>query len=338
MKLLFYEYITPGWMHLKPVAEEARRRGHEVTVLTHIYDEPIVKRMLPNLKISVTLPEYIKRDGFKVAVCKTAGPKYWETLKKINPDYIFIAEERRIGFTQGYKALQIYHAMVRGKFGYPIEQDKMAYKFFLAGNVQKKYLASLLPNRIKDIHVVGFPKFDSLPKRPPKRDPQYTVLYAPTWDEGNTNIDIIGRRIPELAKEYHVIVKLHDHIITKRDKDWDNFYSSAPVEYVKDFSILASILKCDIMVSDMSSCILEALVLGKPVVVLRQRGSKVSPNLPRVEIEPLLYHVRTFEQMKNLLSKQPKQRPYTNRTIRGFYRKGKASARILDIVEKDFKS
>lgn len=337
MKLLFYEYITPGWIHLKPIAEEARRRGHDVTVLTHIYDEPIVKRMLPNLGISVTLPEYIERDGFKVVVCKTAGPKYWETLRKINPDYIFIAEERRIGFTQGYKALQIYHAMVRGKFNYPIEQDKMAYKIFLAGNAQKKYLTNVLPDRARDMHVVGFPKFDSLPKKLPKRSSKYTVLYAPTWDDGHTNIDIIGDRIPELTKDYHVIVKLHDHIATKRDKDWDSFYSNSPVEYIKDFNILESILKCNIMISDTSSCILEALVLGKPVIILRQSGDKVSPDLPRAEIEPLLYYARRFEQIENLLAKRPTQRPNTNRILRDFYKKGKASPRILDIIEKDFK-
>jgi len=336
MKLLFYEYITPGWIHLKPIAEEARKRGHDVTVLTHIYDEPVVKRMLPNLGISVTLPEYIERDGFKVVVCKTAGPKYWEALRKINPDYIFIAEERRIGFTQGYKALQVYHSVARGKFHYPIEQERMAHKFFLAGNIQKRYLSNVLPDRIEDMHVVGFTKFDSLPKKCPKRSSKYTVLYAPTWDDGHTNIDIIGRKIVELSKDYHVMVKLHDHIITRRGEDWDDFYSNAPVEYIKDFNILESILKCDIMISDASSCILEALILGKPVVVLRKPGDKIIPNSPRIEIEPLLYYTKTFEQIKILLKKRPEQRAYTKRITKEFCREGRASPRILDIVERNF--
>ena len=95
-----------------------------------------------------------------------------------------------------------------------------------------------------------------------------TVLYVPTWGD-LSSIDIYTEAIAALQSFYNVIVKLHHNTYLLEKKRLQNTIKLLPVAlHTKACELHALIDLADLVVSDYSGVIFDALLHDKPVVLL----------------------------------------------------------------------
>ncbi|MDR1718714.1 MAG: CDP-glycerol glycerophosphotransferase family protein [Dysgonamonadaceae bacterium] len=95
------------------------------------------------------------------------------------------------------------------------------------------------------------------------------VLYAPTFSPSLTSLPYMKDALIRLSKERDVVVLLKFHPLTR--KEWvDEYRQLTEVHdhliWIDDHQITKYIMVCDLMISDTSSAVYEALLLDKPVI------------------------------------------------------------------------
>ena len=98
------------------------------------------------------------------------------------------------------------------------------------------------------------------------------VLYAPTFSPSLTSLPFIKEALQKLTEEKDIVLLLKFHPLTK--KEWVDEYRKLANEnehivWIDDHNITKYILMCDLMISDTSSALYEALLLDKPVITYR---------------------------------------------------------------------
>ena len=176
--------------------------------------------------------------------------------------------------------------------------------------------------------TVGNPRFDvffaendtkteaTLEKTAPKRK---TILYAPT--HGNlSSLDKVAEELPRLCHEYDVIVKPHHMTLHFENDRMQNLRrilgSASPKRFtlVDDFTDIVEVLgKADIVISDNSGAIFDAVLADKPILILNLESDsffkeemwnveKISDKLWTI---PLTYKKSIEQRIKN----EPALRP-----------------------------
>ncbi len=95
-----------------------------------------------------------------------------------------------------------------------------------------------------------------------------TILYVPTWGPLSTYETFI-KEVVNLKKEFNVLLKLH-HNTDLLDKNRKGRFSDSDVHVFGANDQLIDLLPiCDIVLSDYSGAIFDALYCGKPIVLLQ---------------------------------------------------------------------
>lgn len=155
----------------------------------------------------------------------------------------------------------------------------------IEGTYRQKMLATELPHYQDKIKCVGFSKLDSLMSDNSERkifllakyqldNNKKTILYAPTFFP--SSIEKMTKNFPENFSNCNVIIKPHylsfERKAYKKQRQlfqhWANF-DNCYLAGINDYNLTDFIGLCDIMISDESSAIFEAVALDKPVVVNR---------------------------------------------------------------------
>jgi CDP-glycerol glycerophosphotransferase (TagB/SpsB family) len=130
--------------------------------------------------------------------------------------------------------------------------------------------------------AVGFAKLDPLYGAtspgdlplPSREGPK--ILYAPTFYPGS--LEILGHLIPSWPRDWHIAIKPHQFTLTNPFyryqrvllQDLSRQYSNITLLPLEAYNILPAFQWADILVSEISSTIIEFTVLDRPTVVCDQ--------------------------------------------------------------------
>jgi len=161
----------------------------------------------------------------------------------------------------------------------------------------------LLRNVFSPITVTGFVKSDTLHGseaigicsdflyRYAIPSGKRVILFAPTFNEELSAIPCVGERIAELCDDRTILlIKLH----TMTDMAWVRRYralaaANPAVRYIDDVDASPAMLAADLLISDVSSVVLEFMFLDKPVIVVNNPRMQEYPHYRPNDIE---YQVR----------------------------------------------
>ncbi len=118
-----------------------------------------------------------------------------------------------------------------------------------------------------------------------------TLLFAPTYNPELTSLDILAPAWTALdAARDQVLFKLHGATDPAWVRRYRDIAASLPhARYVEDGSLSRYLLACDVLISDVSSASVEALVTGLPLVVVNNPAMRTYPLFNRADVE---YRVR----------------------------------------------
>ncbi len=121
--------------------------------------------------------------------------------------------------------------------------------------------------------AVGNPRFAPWFKgadEPAPPSPRKTVIYLPTWGEFSS----VPRFLPAieaLQADYEVIVKLHHKIhLTEPDKTAQLQSSGIKSSFLPHDDLLPQLRRADLVISDYSGAIFDAIYVRKPVLLLQE--------------------------------------------------------------------
>ncbi len=100
-----------------------------------------------------------------------------------------------------------------------------------------------------------------------------TLLYAPSWGDASSVDDYI-KEICQLSSGYNVFVKLHHLWFLQRDEVLDKAYKNVHFFY-DDIDILSLLAVADVVLSDYSGAIFDAIYCQKPIVLLSLSEEKM---------------------------------------------------------------
>jgi hypothetical protein len=92
-----------------------------------------------------------------------------------------------------------------------------------------------------------------------------TVLYAPTWGDLSSAPDWLGT-VEALAEDYNVLVKAHHN--SARDAQIAETSKHPNLHFLPDHDLFALMSVSDVVVSDVSGAIFDAVLCGRPVVLV----------------------------------------------------------------------
>lgn len=201
--------------------------------------------------------ELDKYDGmFDVLVCQTPIPKIWNFLKtKIAfLQYGYAKEAHNYGAWRSLADLNMV-------FG-PYAEDKI--KYFSPVTITGSPLYDLWSKAKWRQSVIE--KYTDLIS-PVKK----TILYAPTWGKLST-ISNYWQAINSLSNNYNVIVKLH-HNTDLLDTSRKNIISKDGIQiFGSDQCILELMAISDVVISDYSGAIFDALFCQKKIILLNKQA------------------------------------------------------------------
>ena len=98
------------------------------------------------------------------------------------------------------------------------------------------------------------------------------VLYAPTFSPSLTSLPFIKEGLKKLVEKKDIVLLLKFHPLTRQE--WIDEYrllakENENIVWIDDHQITKYILVCDLMISDTSSALYEALLLDKPVITYK---------------------------------------------------------------------
>ena len=150
------------------------------------------------------------------------------------------------------------------------------------------------------VTVTGNPAFDkwhdpafhdsARAKYGPSLDPaKKSILYAPTWGDLST-CEIYLDEVLSLTDEYNVILKLHHNTDLLEKKKRGKMKMSAPISFGANTSLLELMTVSDIVLSDYSGAIFDALYCKRPVILLQDQTEKRVGD--KLNLESLEYAAR----------------------------------------------
>ncbi|MDR0833971.1 MAG: CDP-glycerol glycerophosphotransferase family protein [Candidatus Symbiothrix sp.] len=158
---------------------------------------------------------------------------------------------------------------------------------------------------------------------------QQVVLYAPTFSASMTSLPAIKDALKQLVAEKNIVLLLKFHPLTKQD--WVDEYRQLAAEnehivWIDDHQITKYILMSDLMISDTSSALYEALLLDKPVITYKNVADKQY----WLDIQDVNDLSKAFEDVQTETFKQQRQWIIDNYDP---HLDGKVAERMLQAVE-----
>jgi|SRR3989344_4496221 len=252
-------------------------------VYKHLYDQAefIIDLgvFFPNRQTEDILPaleELLTKHGARYRVLQYDDYRYASYLEKFFSKYeVLVSVWWRGSITRSEnlprKKVQITYGA--GKELTQFDLRKTNFDLVLAYGEYDHGFYSLITKSV----IVGNPKFDDwfnesidmsdVMQVTERLDPKKkTILYLPTHSD-LSSIDMLAETLKRIAGTYNLVVKLHYY--TPREEPWRVEALTHPrIILLKDDADLLPLLKiADVVVSDNSSAIFDAVLANKPIVV-----------------------------------------------------------------------
>lgn len=255
MKVLLYCAQSYSVPILTPLSEESAGRGFEVLW----YCQPRLAGNLPSGEryVSTHLEAYLFQSDI-IFVPGNDVPFYFRGLK--------------VQVFHGFAGEKKGHFRIRGYFDLYLTQGPYFTERFLA--LREKYGNF-------EVIETGWPKLDPYFKRDGMNAKtsraKPALLYAPTFSPRLTSAQALIEVLPSLVENFDVTVKFHPLTCQSIVNAYCEKYSTLEgVRLSEEKDVCSLIAESDVILSDTSSVVYEALILGRAVVTFRSSASDCS--------------------------------------------------------------
>lgn len=293
IKVVFLAQSSGSWIKIKNVFDN---------MLIDDRFEPVILAIPEDIaNIDMKVYGYFS-EIYGNAVINAYYEGMWYSLKELNPDYVFYQQPYDNYLPPIYQSGNVvkYAKTLYIPYGFSlcdkIKSICMSKIFFR--NIYC-YFAENYPNmeyniaRLKKSHEkgyqksinIGYPMFETFMKKKPltsKKEILNVVLWTPRWSEdvGGSNFfnfkdEVI--KLPEENSSLKIIFRPHpmliDHFIEKKrftreeaDLYLQNFKDNTSLEYDTSEDYMEMFWDVDILLTDISSIIVEFFLTGKPII------------------------------------------------------------------------
>lgn len=307
LRLLFYVEQDYSFDILRPLQDEARRRGHEVRWLVFGDASPALLK-----------PEEIAARSAADAV-------------RYAPHALFAPGDRAPAFIPGLK-VEVFHGLNEDKRGDPIPERGLFDLYCTQSPSQTAMLQPLEVTRgYFRVRETGWLKLDTLFgfRRENTAHDRPQILLASTFTPSLSGAEALYPEIGRLSKlpEWQWLVTLHPKMSPDTVARYQAL-ASDNLQFHGTDKVIELLHRADVMVSDNSSILQEFLLLGKPVVSYRNRNPG-----------PFLVDIQEPGQLQGAIGRALQPDAELRRAIAAYgpavtpWRDGASAGRIMDAVE-----
>lgn len=293
IKIVFLVQEPGSWMKLRCIFESMLEDKRFAPVILAIPDN------IGNINMSTY--EYFFNMYGKCVINAYCGNK-WLPLKELEPDYVFYQQPydnylptiyQSANVVRYVKTLYIPYGFVLWDEAKSISMSKIFFRNLYCYFAESRLNMEYNIDRLKKSHRkgyqksvnIGYPIFEAFMKKKPMASSSgkpKTVLWTPRWSEdvGGSNFFNFKDEVIKLPKEYpdlKVIFRPHpmlvDHFIetnritrVEADAYLQNFKVNEFLEYDTSKDYMQMFWDVDILLTDISSIIVEFFLTGKPII------------------------------------------------------------------------
>jgi hypothetical protein len=248
---------------------------------------PVAKVMSERHEVSFGYSDRVTREEKEIlnqAVTMSGWPIYGPSAAPTQArqaDVLIMGASAGVEDLAGSSALVIllFHSIGLKKIYYTDTHPRINIRF-IESDYHRKRCLEYAPDVATQ--AVGFAKLDPLYGAtspgdlplPSREGPK--ILYAPTFYPGS--LEILGHLIPSWPRDWHIAIKPHQFTLTNPFyryqrvllQDLSRQYSNITLLPLEAYNILPAFQWADILVSEISSTIIEFTVLDRPTVVCDQ--------------------------------------------------------------------
>ncbi len=274
-----------------------------IPVLIPIYKK--LKETHPDAEIAFGYMEHAPqiRAGFmpeELNLLKAFGEKMYAVPQEFKPDITFIADSAYPWVQDCGKLVHVGHGVLsKGQYYTNTDtarREEQADIICVPGLYHEEVMKNIIS---KPVTATGMAKLDSVFSGKMNRDaairkyglPQNTfryVLFAPTFNDELSAVPFVEDRIGDVVPDDKtlVIVKLHGSAKKEYKEMYHRLVSRDPrVIYADEQDIAPLLALCDLMISDVSSAMMEFAALDKPLVLFNNPNWKTYQNYNPDDIE-----------------------------------------------------
>jgi len=329
-----------------------------IPILVPIYKK--LKQNYPNIEIAFGYMEYAPqiRAGFthdELRVLKDFREPLYDKPQDFNPDITFIADSVYPWVNSCGKLIHVGHGVLsKGQYYTNTEtarREEQADLVCVPGKYHEHIMKQIVSTPVT---ATGMAKLDAVFDKSVNKQTVLRqfglnagyryILYAPTFNDELSAIPIVMDRINEVIPDDDtiMIIKLHGSA-KKEDKEMyrNLVQKDKRVIFADEHDITPFLALCDLMISDVSSAMMEFAALDKPLVLFNNPNCKSYQNYNAEDIEfkwrDIGVQVSSLEEMKNAVIrslKNPKEfsdkrKFYTDQLFANKYN-GEAAEKIIE--------
>ncbi len=329
-----------------------------VPILVPIYKK--LKKSYPNIEIAFG---YMKsapqmRAGFTQDELKTLesfGETMYDKPQDFNPDITFIADSVYPWTQNCGKLVNVGHGVLsKGQYYTDTEtarREEQADLVCVPGSYHEQIMKQIISTPVA---ATGMAKLDAVFDKSLSRQAvlkqfglpsgyQY-ILFAPTFNDELSAIPFVMDRINEVISDEQtiLIIKLHGSTKSEYKTMYKNLVQKDKrVIFADELDITPFLTLCDLMISDVSSAMMEFAALDKPVILFNNPNWKSYQNYNPDDIEfkwrDIGRQVTNLDEMKEAVKQSlanptefsKKRKFYTDQLFANKY-DGKAADRIIE--------
>lgn len=331
-----------------------------IPVMLPVYKE--FKKLYPDVETAFGYMQYAPRirAGFtpdELEKLKAYGQDMYATPQDFKPDITFIADSVYPWVQNCGKLVHVGHGVLsKGQYYNDTEtarREEQADLVCVPGKHHQKIMRRIIS---KPVMATGMAKLDDLFAGKINRQKvvrrfglpgnKKYILFAPTFNDELSAIphvrEDIVRIIPE--KDTFLLIKLHG----STREEYKNMYKNLPskdsrVIYADDLDITPFLALADVLVSDVSSAMMEFAALDKPVVLFNNPDWEKYENYNPADIEykwrDIGIETTSIEEMRDAVAaclenpgfKSDKRKEYTDLLFANKY-DGRAAERVVKMA------
>jgi CDP-glycerol glycerophosphotransferase (TagB/SpsB family) len=319
-----------------------------------------LKQKYPDVEIAFGYIKYAPqmRAGFieeELKILEAFGEKMYVEPQKFNPDITFIADSVYPWIQNCGKLVNVGHGVLsKGQYYTDTATARREEKADLVC-VPGKYHEHIMEQIVSTpVTATGMAKLDAIFDKSINRQnvlKQFGlsagyryILYAPTFNDELSAVPFVMDRINEVIPDEQtiLIIKLHG----SAKEEYKDMYKTLVqkdkrVIFADELDITPFLTLCDLMISDVSSAMMEFAALDKPLILFNNPNWKSYQNYNPEDIEfkwqDIGLQVTSLEEMKNAVKQcfanpekfSEKRKFYTDQLFANKY-EGNAAERIIE--------
>ncbi|MFO1444436.1 CDP-glycerol glycerophosphotransferase family protein [Bacillus sp. Bva_UNVM-123] len=288
------------YIHFRHIAQELENNGFSVKYIICIpinnlnkssYEELLNFFKCKNLKHCKLEQLLVETEKFEAIL----SPFFMPAFSFINPKIKLV--RMLYGYAKDYWNYAEWNKKFDIVLSYGPYAENKLQKYSKIINIGHPRIKSTYKNQLIDLNGKYFPREFGKP----------ILLYCPTWEE-LSSLDHFIENLSIFTENFVVVVKLHHgSIMIDNNFELNSIKKSNNLFIFDEFTDLFDLLyHCDLVLSDYSGAIFDAMLFRKPIILidsLDSKGSKTQESLDLL-IREILPHAPTPNEIVELLKRE----------------------------------